>query len=371
MATQNTASKPLNDDEEEKRKRKVAEDYLKNRSAYTDSLKPGFTVDVPEDVSASMTDEQLKAEGTRRIGEIKTNFQDSFKAANEAGFKDAQAAQDYLNKGQARIVGDTLVGSAAGISASEWDKRDKAVASGNNPPMPKPKQDMVEVAPGVRMGEKTANRYSANLAFQNYLARPTTPDVTPEQAAKNYLANLTETRAKEQADSIARYNNFRNTRENERIVEDQAEKERAAENRNYSDLKSARRAMLKDLRAGKVINPETIQATNDLIRSAEKARGGGGSLDVDKQRKSFISKVGSRVNPFDPSTGPKDDTAGSSTADSATAPAPSPSNNEGFSLGSNFSSLLGDETPEQKKARERLGEISANIKSYNKFYGRA
>lgn len=304
MATENTVSKPLYDDEEEKRKRKVAEDYLKSRSAFIDSQRKDFTVDVPEDVAASMTDEQIKAEGAKRIGEIKTNFQNSFKAANEAGFKNAQEAEQYLNRGQARIVGDRLIGAAAGISASEWDKRDKSIASGNNPSVPSKEMNNVVAGGKVRMDDDTArvfNETNRTIARNSAAASPKT---TPGQAAHNYLIKLTQTYKDDLLRGVERHKAFTSRLENERIVKDQAETERRRANTNYTSVKAARRAIMKDIREGKSVNPETIKEVDDLIRRAENARGGSGTLNVDEQRKSFISKVGKRINPYDPSTGP-------------------------------------------------------------------
>lgn len=299
MAIQNTSSRPLKEEsEDEKRKRAAAQDYLEKRDRYSASLKPGYSVDMTDVDVSGMSDEQIKAEGNRRLGAIKSDFESSFRAANKEGISNMQAAQDYLNKGQARIVGDTLVGSAAGISASEWDKRDKSVTSGNNPLMPE--KNMVEVAPGVKMGEDTARRYAANRRYQDASDRglvPTTNPTGPDYAKANAaIQRMVDTkRDRENRGGVAfdagrtKWNEALKAREDEKNLNDMAKQDMALAAREAGQARKNSQALERAQRRGDTVDPRLMTLAEQRLREAE--LGLGPTNNVDDQRKRFRSML--------------------------------------------------------------------------------
>lgn len=242
MAEQTVKSKPLYDEsEEEKRKRIAAQNYL-----------------------------------------------------SSAGIGGPVMAQDVLNKPQARIIGDTLVGKAAGISASEWDKRDKSVASGNNPLMPTRK--MQPIGEGVMADEGTKERYDKVTDYMNDTAvARSARDADRSQA---FYTNLNEkqkkiTEAKRAAmspeASKARFENFKN---------DIAERE-ATNKQVDAELKNAAaeerlatrnfRALRRHIARGRFVDPETLQKAADYMAETRNALGN--SRDVGVRRAAVSSNV--------------------------------------------------------------------------------
>lgn len=287
MAIQNTSSRPLNEEsEDEKRKRAAAKDYLEKRDRFTQAQKSG--VDMTDMDVSGMSNEQIQAEGNRRLGAIKSDFESATLSAREAGLGSDpfKSAQDYLNKGQARIVGDTLVGSAAGISASEWDKRDKSVASGNNPLMPT--QKMVEVD-GVMMGEDTAQRYANNMRDQAERDKAALPDYAKANAAIQRMVDTK--RDRETKGGVAfeagrsKWNETLKAREDEKnlnamVNQDMqlASREAANSRRNYRALEAAQRR-------GDTVDPRLMSLAEERLRAAE--MGLGPTNNVDERRKLF------------------------------------------------------------------------------------
>jgi hypothetical protein len=293
MAEQNFISRPLKDEsEEEKRRREAAQNYLDSRAAFTASQKPGYSVDMTDMDTSGMSDEQIRAEGNKRLEGIKSNFQQSVISANEAGFNNAQAAQDYLNKGQARIVGDTLVGSAAGIPASIWEKRDKAAAAGSvgaqNFPGP-PSENMVEMAPGVKMGEETAGRYATNMrgaADAKAKARADMDSVLKKaQEFRTSIAKDNLPGGKSFEEGREKWQATLKAREDEKNLNDLvkqdmqfAGREAASARRNYYALERAQRS-------GKEVDPRLMQIANETLSRLES--GLGPTNNVNDRQKRF------------------------------------------------------------------------------------
>jgi hypothetical protein len=271
MAEKTAISRPLKDEsEEEKRRREAAQNYLDGRAAFTASQKPGYSVDMTDLDTSGMSNEQIRAEGNRRLEGIKSNFQQSVIAANEAGFNNAQAARDYLNKGQARIVGDTLVGSAAGIPSSIWEKRDKAAAAGSvgakNFPGP-PSEKLIEMAPGVKMGEETAARYAANMRDRAKRAADSQPNYAKAKVALERIARERDEKAKTDFDAgVKKWNETLQSREDDKNIREMATMEQRAARRAYADAIAARR------NASNARNPVTASEEANRAMYAAEAR---------------------------------------------------------------------------------------------------
>jgi hypothetical protein len=330
MAQQTTASRPLREEsEDEKRRREAAQNYLAGRSAYDKARSQG--VDMTDVDYGKMSEADFKAEGLRRLDNIKSNFETAALAANKEGINSSKAAQDYLNRGQARIVGDTLVGSAAGISASEWEKRDK---SGNNT---LPAKDMVNIDRGVRMDQASYDRAIASIDASNKQKADARPNYELAKQSVDRIAKERDAAAAEKAKvSLTRYNNFRQGIDNEgdtgaafrKDMEDKRESVRlgaAMEQRAARELGDARRAyraatsaVREAERQGRAIDPNIMATASRNLSAAQK--GAGDTNNSAERRDLFQQKAlaaiqgsrsrssetpsnissGNRVNPYDP-----------------------------------------------------------------------
>jgi hypothetical protein len=275
MAEQTVKSKPLYEEsEEEKRKRLKAENLLNTQNQYDSTIRSKNSITG----LAKVADEARAAKD----------------AALEDGIGGPVMAQDVLNKPQARIVGDTLVGKAAGISAFEWDKRDKSVASGNNPLMPK--RDMYEIAPGVMGDKDTKGRYdttTAAISKADADRAKSFSDTFDKYQSDVYAKNKKITEEKRAAmspeASAARFENFKNG-----IAEREATNTKIdAELRNASEEESlARRnfrAIKRRVARGKFVDPETLQKATDYM--AETRNSLGNSRNVDERRAAVASNI--------------------------------------------------------------------------------
>jgi hypothetical protein len=288
--TQNYKSKPLfEESEEEKRRREAAKNYLSARSTYE---KAGIGAANPYSMSRDAYRSSDPAVASSLTGSLKTATESALKA----GIGGPVMANDVLNKGQARIVGDTLVGAAAGISSSEWDKRDKAVAAGGKPPMPT--REMVEVAPGVKMGLDTARNYYAsrnntimqenqtadrqrkaadtvNTSIAQMRQAAKDRDALSKQRSENFFAGI----AQRKSDEALANQNLRDTRRaasNARLVE--------------SAMKDAlRRYRFTNGKEGALVTPDAMEKASSFL--AGSLKGLGPYDNEDARRKSFVKGV--------------------------------------------------------------------------------
>lgn len=358
MAKQTTASRPLKDESEaEKRRREAAQSYLASRDAFNKAKSEG--VDMTDLNISGMSDEQIRAEGNKRLEGLKTNFQQSISAARGAGFDNAKAAQDYLNRGQARIVGDTLVGSAAGISASEWAKRDNSAATGNFALMPE--KDMVEMAPGVKMGEATAQKYASNMRDRSKAAADAQPNYAKAQA---YIDKMwADKRDRENPNGVAfkagqeKWKATLQAREDEKNIREMAQMEQRAASRAYADANAAR------FTARNARDPVAAsEEANRMFYAAETRLGPSNNTQVRNDRfyenakKDFIEK---RANPSKESSPAPNTAPASSFGMGIPSAAPSFSLDSSAPISMNLSPESGTAralTPEeerQAKARQR------------------
>lgn len=300
-------SRPLYEEsEEDKRKREAAQNYLSARNTYE---KAGLGAANPY----SMSRDAYRASDPGQASTLGKALNSATESALNAGIGGPVMAQEVLNKPQARIVGDTLVGSAAGISSSEWDKRDKSVASGNNPLMPT--REMVEVAPGVKMGLDTARNYYAsrnnsireendkadqqkqsagrvNTSMAQMRQSAKDRDEAFKQRSKDFFAGI----AQRKSDEALANQNLRDTR-------------RAASNARLVEgaMRDAlRRYRFTNGKEGALVTPDAMEKASTMLSGSLK--GLGPYDNEDSRRKSFVKgvqnererreKERARVNPY-------------------------------------------------------------------------
>jgi hypothetical protein len=273
MAEQIAKSKPLYEEsEEEKRRRLKAQNLLNTRDQYDSALKSNKSV----------------SGLAKAAGEAGSNYRDAKEAALNEGIGGPVMAQDVLNKPQARMVGDTLVGTAAGISASEWDKRDKSVASGNNPLMPT--REMQPIGKGAMADAATKERYDVSLAASSAAEK------AEADRAKSFSDTFNKYRAGVDAEnkkvtesqraamtpeaSRARFENFKNS-----IAERDATNAKVDAELRYAtdEERLARRnfrALKRMVRRGKFVDPETLQKAADHMANTSNSLGNSRNVDV-------------------------------------------------------------------------------------------
>jgi hypothetical protein len=184
-------------------------------------------------------------------------------------------AKELLGKGQARIIGDSLIGSAAGISADEWESRDKAAASGGKTSVPRtPNTEMVEVAPGVRMSKDTAARFNRT---NEQIAAQESKKKTDWEASKTKVAESIEKTREDRKNrdeelsrkSKAFFADIKNRQSRDgdiRGMREEAEDRDRLARRNYRNLR-------RQISRGKVIDSDTLQAAIDERTAAREGLG--------------------------------------------------------------------------------------------------
>jgi len=283
MTSKPITSRPLYDEsEEERRRREVARKYLSDRAAFEESRKPGYSADISDLDTTGMSNEQIDAERYKRLQDVETNFQQSVLDSNNTGFNNEQQARDYLNRGQARIVGDTVVGSASGISADKWD---------NNLGDPKsliPKKDMVEVSPGVSMDQSTLDRTNQSILASNAAkskdreARDAGVKKTQESIRKMW----DEKKERDSGDTSPeagqrRYKSFVEARKQRESLGVQARQELELNRESYRNARLVDRAMRTALRRyqatngreGALVDPDRMEKATANLRDARIAMG--------------------------------------------------------------------------------------------------
>jgi hypothetical protein len=190
-----------------------------------------------------------------------------------------------------------LVGKAAGISAFEWDKRDKSVASGINPPMPK--RDMYEIAPGVMADKGTKDRYDKATDYMNNMAvARSDQEARDAEKSKTFYAKLNDKQKKITDEkraamspeaSAARFENFKSgiaerTATNKQI---DAEYRNAAEEETLASRNFM--ALRRRVARGKFVDPETLRKAADYM--AETRNSLGNSRNVGERRAAIASNI--------------------------------------------------------------------------------
>jgi hypothetical protein len=268
MAEQTVKSKPLYDEsEEEKRRRLKAENLLNTRDQYDSALKSNKSV----------------SGLAKAAGEAGSNYRDAKEAALNVGIGGPVMAQEVLDKPQARIVGDTLVGAAAGISASEWDKRDKAGAAA-------PTREMQPIGKGAMADAATKERYDVSLAASSAAekaeadrAKSFSDTFNTYRAgvdAENKKVTESQRAAMTPEASKARAENFRNSIADREATNNKID----AELRYASDEERlARRnfrALQKRVRSGKFVEPELLQKAAEHMANTSSSLGNSRNVDV-------------------------------------------------------------------------------------------
>lgn len=203
-------------------------------------------------------------------------------------------AENLLNTPQARIVGDTLVGKAAGIPASEWDKRDASVASGNNPLMPT--REMQPIRDGVMADAATKERYDASVAASSKVeadrAKQFSDAFNKYQSgvdADNKKVSDERRAAMTPEASKARAENFRNSIADREATNDKID----AELRYASDEERLARRNFRALkgmvRRGKFVDPQLLQAA--AAHMADTSSSLGNSRNVGVRREAVASNL--------------------------------------------------------------------------------
>jgi hypothetical protein len=256
--------------EEEKKKLAAAEDYLAKRDAFLKTQKPGYTVDMTGEDTSKMSDDQIKAEGNRRIAEAKTSFQNSFSGARAAGFGSdpTKAVQEYLSRRQAKEEGLKF-----------------------------------SVGPGAVADEATADRILSNLAAQ--AAPPTSNRPNWGKIQESIDRKREDFKAREAAHT-ERFKKFRETKEQEESINRQAQQDitlAKLENSNARLVERAHRVALQRYittrgRRGALVSPEAMDAAT--ARLARSEMGLGTKNNEDDRYKFARSQItnGRRYNPW-------------------------------------------------------------------------
>jgi hypothetical protein len=294
--------------EEEKKRLAAAKDYLAKRDAFLKTQKPGYTVDMTGEDTSKMSDDQIKAEGNRRIAETKTNFQNSFSEVRAAGFGSdpTKAAQDYLS----------------GRQAKEGELK-------------------FSVGPGAVADGATADRILSNREKQAYVPASTGPDWAKGNEA---MASMREAAKIRDAQSLDRSKAFFARLDDEKNQKRLVEQDLALAKRNNYNARLVERAIRSGLqryvatggREGNLVTPEQMSDATRRVAVSERGLGTGRNVDdTYKFARERLAK-GKRINPFEndlgsrgvqnPPVGSTEVARPTSAPGSAPAPAPAPAN---------------------------------------------
>ncbi len=256
--------------EKSKRKLAAAEDYLAKRDAFLTTKKPGYTVDMTGEDTSKMSDAQIKDEGDRRIGDAKTNFQNSFSAARREGFSSDPTleAQAYLSSAASPRI-------------------------------------MEDIGDGAKADTATANRILSYRELQNTPVESSNPDWKKARASMEARKNEAKTRNEESGD---RYKSFVDGLNQEKSLKQQATQDIALakrENYNARLVERATRTALQRYiatngRRGSLVTSEQMDAATKRVARSE--MGLGTTNDVDARYKTAYARVakGVRYNPYEP-----------------------------------------------------------------------
>lgn len=275
--------------EKAKRKFNAAKDYLAKRDAFLQTKKPGYTVDMTGEDTSKMSDDQIKAEGNRRIDQMKTDFLNSASEARAAGLGSDpfKAAQSYL-KAQ----------DSARFSIGPGAERGEAVLNNQ------------------RADQATADRILSNRTAQSVVPTPNGPDWNKGQEAmagmrdwkpsENGGIEFTDAAKARNEASKARYSSFVDRMDQERSVNRQADQDIALakrENYNARLVERAQRTALQRYiatkgRRGSLITSDQMDAANTRLARSE--MGLGPTNNVDDRYKFARSQItsGRRYNPW-------------------------------------------------------------------------
>jgi hypothetical protein len=310
--------------------------------------------------------------------------------------KKAQQAPIVEKVGTATRVGDTLYGSRTGITPDNLSKaqnylntqstldrtirdpkatlpqmmeataaNDAAMESAVNAGVTDASisalrgQEMREVAPGVKMGVDTAQRYLSNLEERNKMEAQSRPNYALAQESLKRIARERDEKAKTDFDAgVKKWNETLQAREDEKVIQEMAKMEQRAAGRAYSDANAARR-FAKDAR-----NPVAAseEANRDMY-AAETRLGPSNNTEVRNRRFYENAKdrfLKNRANPYQDSSPSPAATPASSFGMGipATAPSFSLDSSDPISMSlsptSGVARVLTPEEERQAKARQRL-----------------
>jgi hypothetical protein len=219
-------------------------------------------------------------------------------------------------------------------------------------------REMREVAPGVKMGVDTAQRYLSNLEERNKMEAQSRPNYALAQESLKRIARERDEKAKTDFDAgVKKWNETLQAREDDKNIREMAKMEQRAAGRAYADAIAARR------NASDARNPVTAsEEANRAMYAAETRLGPSNNTEVRNRRFYENAKerfLKNRANPYQDSS-PSPATAQVSSFGMGT-PAAAPSVSlDGSAPVSLFPSsatalALTPEEEREAKARQRLG----------------
>jgi hypothetical protein len=275
MAIQNES------EEEKKRKLAAAKDYLTKRDAFRETQKPGYTVDMTGEDTSKMSDDQIKAEGNRRIAETKTNFQNSFSEARAAGFGSdpTNAAKEYLS----RSIG------WPGADPEKIPDKDRGVK--------------FSVGPGAVADRATADRILSNREKQADAPTSKGPDWDKFNEAR---ASRIEAAKIRDAQSLERSKAFFARLEDEKNQKRVVDQELALAKRNNYNARLVERAMRAGLqryvatggREGNLVTDDQMSSATARVADSEIGLGTGRNVDETYNFAKKRLEQDGRVNPW-------------------------------------------------------------------------